>query len=433
MPKEKIKTFSSKKLKINSQLIEPNALTVLKILQQANFKAFLVGGAVRDLLLGKTPKDFDIVTNAYPEQVRKIFKSNSLIIGRRFKIVHVYFKVLNETRSKKYNKNIYCRQIIEVATFRSNHTNDKDLSAQGRLIVDNNYGSLLEDAYRRDFTINAFYYDPIAQVIIDQHDGIKDIENKQLKIIGNVSLRYKEDPLRIIRAIRLSAKLNLTIERNTLIGFEGAKHLLIYEPKARLFEESLKILMSNNVTQIINDIYQLALPNSCFPLFNMLKVVINNSQSFENYIFAKVQHRINNNEDVSVIFLLAALLWNQIYPAWVTHIDYSSNQEIALKDICQNLLLKLVKKIGISVNIYRHIVALYMFQFHFISLDKKQLHDVENNRKFRQAWHLYSMRKQFYSPNSKKLVWWSQYIEAGLKQREKLLKASSAKLIFKDI
>jgi poly(A) polymerase len=430
MKKDKIKALSAKKLKLSAKLIDENALQVIKILQRHKFQAFIVGGAVRDLLLQQKPKDFDIVTNAHPEQVRKIFRNNSLIIGKRFKIVHVYFKVLNETRSKKYHKNIYDRQIIEVSTFRANIVDKNNLSVHGKVIFDNNYGTLLDDSYRRDFTINALYYDPIANVIVDQQNGLQDVTNKQLKMIGNVHLRYIEDPLRLIRAIRLSVKLGLSIEQNTLIGFQKAKNLLVHEPKARLFEESLKILMSSNVSQIISDIYELGIPDHVFPLFSLLKDSIQTSDSFENYIFARMQDRIKNNEDVSISFLLAALLWNKAYELWV---KYSNNKKQndaeTLKSACQDLEIKLTKKIGIPISIYRHIESLYMFQLHFSSLNRQQIHDIVNNKKFRQAWHLYNMRQSFYNPNSKKLQWWAEYIDSEEDKREKLLKSPIAQAI----
>lgn len=430
MKRQKINALGAEKYKINPKLIDPNALQVIEILQQHQFQAFIVGGAIRDLLLKQKPKDFDIVTDAHPEQVRRIFRNNSLIIGKRFKIVHVYFKTLHEARSKKYNKNIYERQIIEVSTFRSNMVDKNNISTHGKVMSDNNYGTLLEDSFRRDFTINALYYDPIANIIIDQQNGLQDIKNKQLRMIGNVHLRYIEDPLRLIRAIRLSVKLGLTIEQNTVIGFQKAKSLLVHEPKARLFEESLKILLSSNVAQIISDIYDLGIADHVFPLFSVLKEAIQNPESFENYIFAKMQDRINTGEDVSISFLLAALMWNQAYAVWSKNrTNKTISDYLALKNSCREIETQFTKRIGIPISIYRHMESIYMYQLNFVNMPLHQLHDFVNNKKFRQAWHLYNMRQNFYNNKSSKLSWWSEYVDGSTEKREKLITNSIAKTI----
>ena len=194
---KKVHSFFKSK-KINHELISDSALDTLKMLKKNNYKAFIVGGAVRDILMGYKPKDFDIATNATPEQVRSIFKK-SRIIGRRFKLVHV----------------IYGREIIEVSTFRAKPREKIQMS--NGVIKDNEYGSIEEDAERRDFTINALYYDVEDKNIIDFYDGLKDIQDNQLRLIGKPNVRYKEDPIRILRAIRFAAKLKMEIHSETLV------------------------------------------------------------------------------------------------------------------------------------------------------------------------------------------------------------------------
>ncbi|MFN7095464.1 MAG: polynucleotide adenylyltransferase PcnB, partial [Burkholderiales bacterium] len=178
------KTLSAAKYGVSNQLVNSDAMYVIEKLHSHGFDGYIVGGGIRDLLLRKTPKDFDIVTNATPELVRKIFKRNSIIIGRRFKIVHVVFNNINPDKMIN-NRPLRERNIIEISTYRSAKILQQSLNEYGRIMVDNNYGNQKEDSSRRDFTINALYYDPIREVIIDYHDGIKDIEAKVVRMIGD--------------------------------------------------------------------------------------------------------------------------------------------------------------------------------------------------------------------------------------------------------
>lgn len=224
--------------------ISDAALRVLRGLNAAGYDSYLVGGGVRDLLLGRQPKDFDIATDATPEQIKKVFK-NSRIIGRRFKIVHVRFG----------------REIFEVTTFRGPHNNrnvvgdkgqqnikglESAQSNNGLILRDNVYGRIDEDAERRDFTINSLYYTLKDFVILDFTGGIEDIQKKTIRIIGNPTERYIEDPVRMLRALRFSAKLNFKIETNTLEPIDKLAHLLGSISTARLFDESIKLLATGH-------------------------------------------------------------------------------------------------------------------------------------------------------------------------------------------
>jgi poly(A) polymerase len=192
--------YSGKSLGLNKSLISRHAMTVLNGLRKKGYDGYLVGGCVRDMLLGLEPKDFDVATNASPEQVRQAFR-NGRIIGRRFKIVHVRFG----------------REVIEVTTYRGapakKHQDDRihRVGEEGRLLADNVYGSLDEDAMRRDLSVNALYYDPATDEVIDYHDGLADIKNGLLRVIGNPSERYREDPVRMLRVVGFSSKLGFVI------------------------------------------------------------------------------------------------------------------------------------------------------------------------------------------------------------------------------
>ena len=225
------KIYSFFKLKkINHALISNSALDTLTILKKNNFHAFIVGGAVRDILMGYKPKDFDIATNATPEQVRSIFK-RSRIIGRRFKLVHV----------------IYGREIIEVSTFRAKPR--EKIKMSNGVLKDNEYGSIKEDAERRDFTINALYYDVEDKNIIDFYDGIRDIQDNQLRLIGKPKLRYKEDPIRILRAIRFAAKLKMEIHSESVSEIKNSINLLKSVPYSRLFDEIMKFFLTGHAQE----------------------------------------------------------------------------------------------------------------------------------------------------------------------------------------
>ena len=212
--------------------ISDSALKVLYRLKNAKYKAYLVGGAVRDILLGRKPKDFDVVTDAKPEQIRELFR-NCRLIGRRFRLAHIQFG----------------KEIIEVSTFRApHHISDKSEghAKDGRIIRDNVYGDIDDDVWRRDFTINALFYNIEDFSIVDYAGGIKDLETGQLRLIGDPKKRYVEDPVRMLRAIRFSSKLDLSIHSTTESSIGVYSNLLENIPSARLYEEILKLFMSGN-------------------------------------------------------------------------------------------------------------------------------------------------------------------------------------------
>ena len=216
---------------LDKSLISSAAMQTVDVLQDADFEAFIVGGGVRDLLLGDSPKDFDVATNATPEQITSLFR-RSRIIGRRFKIVHVRFG----------------REVIEVTTFRGSHTEgtggESKQCDSGVLLRDNVYGDIQSDALRRDFTVNALYYDPSTERIHDYTNGYRDLKARQLDIIGDADARYKEDPVRMLRAVRFSVKLGFTLTRQSEAPIVAHADYLKHIPPARLFEEVLKLFLS---------------------------------------------------------------------------------------------------------------------------------------------------------------------------------------------
>lgn len=241
--------------RINPQLISPNAVKVTHVLQEAGYHAYIVGGAVRDLLLGIAPKDFDVATNATPEEVQKLFK-RSRLIGRRFQIVHVTF----------YGNGRDRQEIIEVSTFRALLQEEGEhLAESGRILRDNVWGSQAEDAARRDFTINAMYYDPRTQVVLDYHHGIDDIQKRVLRMIGNPTQRYREDPVRMLRAVRFAAKTGFSIDPQTLTPIQELAPLIHDVPGARLFDEMLKLLMSGHAWASLQKLREVGLSRDSYP------------------------------------------------------------------------------------------------------------------------------------------------------------------------
>lgn len=413
------KIYSALELNLNRQMLDKDALETIEILQKHKHSAYIVGGGVRDLLLAKKPKDFDIVTSATPEQIKKVFGHKAIIIGRRFKIVHVHFSRLNEERSAKLGKKIHDRHILELSTFRSNKIIDDNLSNHGRILVDNNYGTMDEDAFRRDFTINALYYDPIKEKIYDYHDGITDIKNKVLRIIGKPQDRYIEDPVRILRAIRLSEKLGVTIDDNTFIPFKTTKELLVNEPRGRLFEEMIKLLVSGSSMSVINDLIDLRIPRKVFPILDRL--FFQHDSEMPKRVLQKTDTRISIGEDVSVLYVFAALMWESIYKTWISDQEkFHHSQKQSLFDaIAYNKAILFDS--GVTQNMYSNMREIWLLQYDFEHPNLNKLDNLLKHGRFRPAWHLFSLRNEFNQIDPTIYEWWNKFINDEKADKTQLL------------
>ena len=281
---------------ISRKSISEAALKVLYRLTSSGYRACLVGGGVRDLLLNKQPKDFDIATDATPEQLRGLFR-NSRIIGRRFRLVHIRFG----------------REVIEVATFRSNAADSQrnELSSEGRILRDNTFGDIEDDAIRRDFTVNALYYDIENYSILDYTQGLADIESRSLRLIGNADTRYQEDPVRMLRAVRFAAKLDFDIEQESARAIFDCGHLLRDIPAARLFDETLKLFHSGNASGVFGLLRHYQLLQYLFPALDelLLREPAEAMLDFIDQALVNTDARINNDQHVSPAFIFAILLW----------------------------------------------------------------------------------------------------------------------------
>ncbi|NDF05681.1 MAG: polynucleotide adenylyltransferase PcnB [Betaproteobacteria bacterium] len=309
---------------IDHTLVDERAMNVVRTLQERGFEAYIVGGAVRDLLVGLKPKDFDVATNATPEEVKACFR-RAFIIGRRFRIVHVVYG-----RGREH-------EVIEVSTFRAyldsndaeqvsgnERTSKKALSnmthavdASGRVLRDNVWGPQEEDAARRDFTVNAMYYDPLTGDVIDYHHGLEDGKKRVLRMIGDPVARYREDPVRIIRAVRFAAKLNhlgFKIEPRTAKPLKASVGLLADVPQSRLFDEMLKLLQTGHALASIEQLKTLGMARGIYPL---LDVVVERVES--DFVHAALQdtdRRVGEGKPVAPSFLLACVLWADVREGW---------------------------------------------------------------------------------------------------------------------
>jgi len=281
---------------ISRKSIAEPALKVLYRLSKSGFRACLVGGGVRDLLLGIEPKDFDVATDATPEQVRELFK-NSRIIGRRFRLVHIRFG----------------RDIIEVATFRG-HDEDSartELDTEGRILRDNTFGEIEEDAIRRDFTANALYYDIRDYSVLDYVGGLRDIEERSLRLIGDPSVRYQEDPVRMLRAVRFAAKLDFSIEEAAAAAIYECGHLLAVIPPARMFDEVIKLFHSGSALRVYELLRHYGLLKYLVPALDEY-LSDDPSEAMLDFIdlaLVNTDARVNSGQPVSPGFIFAVLLW----------------------------------------------------------------------------------------------------------------------------
>jgi len=315
---------------IDPKLVDERAVKVVGTLVEGGYEAYIVGGAVRDLLVGLRPKDFDVATNATPEQVKGLFR-RAFIIGRRFRIVHVVFGRGRQDRGLS--------EVIEVSTFRAmmdaaaaeqvsgnEKTSKSDLAnkshvvdAEGRVLRDNVWGPQIEDAARRDFTINAMYYDPLREIVVDYHGGIGDVKKKLLRMIGDPATRYREDPVRIIRAVRFAAKLGFEIEAKTRAPIKAMAGLLDNVPASRTFDEMIKLLQTGHALASIEQLKKLGLHRGVFPVLDVALDEAHRHDGREKFVqlaMADTDRRVGEGKPVAPSFMLACMLWHDVLDRW---------------------------------------------------------------------------------------------------------------------
>jgi len=392
--------------------ISKAALSVLYQLHTAGYQAFLVGGGVRDVLLGRIPKDFDVVTNAQPEQVKRLFR-NCRLIGRRFVLAHVRLS----------------KEIVEVATFRAHH--DKGgggVMEQGRIVRDNVYSnSLDDDALRRDFTINALYYDISDFSLLDYGNSLADLDARVIRLMGEPTQRYQEDPVRMLRAIRFSAKLGFTIEPQTAEPIYELSGLLAAIPPARLFEEVLKLFLSGHAVQSYVQLRHYDIFKQLFPYTDMC-LDDPHALALIEQVFHNTDKRLADNKPVAPAFLLAALLWPPISRLVPEKPIKGFNQQEVLLEACQHVLGKQQRHVAIPRRISVLMQEIWLLQNRLTrqrKAKKKSLSVLEHPR-FRAGYDFLLLRA---SAGEQEMVseveWWTNFLNSDTKGRESLLAGGS--------
>ena len=374
-------------------------------LQAAGYQAYVVGGAVRDLLLDKIPKDFDVATDATPEEVKRVFR-RSRIIGRRFRLVHVMFG----------------EELVEVATFRCMmEAEDAQTDAHGRLLRDNEFGDQEQDAARRDFTANALFYDPATQEIFDFHRGYEDTRNHILRIIGDPLVRYREDPVRMLRAVRLSAKLGINLDPATAAPIAQMKSLLDNVPEARLLDEVLKMLLSGHSVECIQQLHKMDLHHGLLPLLD----VIMEQPMGEKFVMLALRNtdeRIRQEKSVSPAFLFAALLWHEVLATWNQLVQQGERPVGAMHTAMDEVLARQKKKLAIP---HRHdavMKEIWLMQQRFEQRSGQRPYRLLEQPRFRAGFDFLLLRCASNEVDNELGLWWDEFQDASEARREEMLR-----------
>ena len=401
---------------VSRDSMSENALKVLYRLHNSGYQAYLVGGCVRDALLGKEPKDFDVTTDATPEQIKGLFR-NCRLIGRRFRLAHIVFG----------------REVIEVATFRGHHENndegeskDSKQSNDGQLMRDNVFGSIEEDAQRRDFTINAMYYNIADYSISDFAGGMQAIQNKEITLIGDPETRYREDPVRMLRAVRFAAKLDMQISEQSAEPIKRLAPLMANIPAARLFEEILKLLLSGQGLVTYKLLSEFHLFEPLFPqLAPLLLQAGSRENQFVEQVLTNTDNRINTGQRVTPAFIFAAFMW---YPleercqqlmveGGLNHFDAFN---LALNDVMHRQIQRIMipKRFGTVIR------EIWQLQNRLPKRYGRRAYQMLEHPKFRAAYDFLLLRGQIEGGDLLELAdWWTVFQEADEEQRKTMLEA----------
>ncbi len=415
---------------INRDLVDAKAWEVVTTLKDAGFEAFIVGGAVRDLLLGLRPKDFDVATNAEPEEVKRLFK-RAFVIGRRFRIVHVVYG-----RGREH-------EVIEVSTFRA-HLDSADaeqvsgnektskaalsgmqhaVDASGRVLRDNVWGPMEEDAARRDFTINAMYYDPETQVVVDYHKGIDDIRKKRIKMIGEPEARYREDPVRIIRAARFAAKLassGFKIEPKTAKPLTEMLRLLHDVPQSRMFDEMLKFLQTGHGIASIQTLRELGLAKGIYPLLDV--IVARADEPMIKTALIDTDKRIAADKGVSPSYLLACVLWRDVNELWEKKKSRNEHPFPALQDAIDEVFNTRIGDVSGRGKLAADMREIWMMQPRFDKRTSSSVFSLVEHLRFRAGYDFLRLRAETGEVAVSLADWWLEFSEADQAGREDLAK-----------
>lgn len=397
--------YSRQEHKIDRHHVSRNAIKVCEVLQQHGHEAYIVGGAVRDLLIGLEPKDFDVATSATPEQVQPLFR-RARIIGRRFKLVHVVFG----------------REIIETSTFRAPSSGEQLTDDHGRILRDNVYGNQKQDAERRDFTINALYYDPVNETVIDWHQGVQDLNRRVVRMIGEPATRYREDPVRMLRAVRFAVKLKGKIDPGTEAPIAAVAALINNVPAARLFDEILKLLTCGDAMQCVKQLRAHGLHSGLLPL---LEIILEDPQghAFIERALERTDARIRAGKTVSPSFLFAALLWPQVRLHWQRLCNAGEHVAPALIAAADAVLNAQTESLAINRRYASDMREIWFMQPRFERRVPRVINRLFAQPKFRAAVEFLQLRAACDEFDSVLAQWWMDLADASDSERAHMLQS----------
>jgi poly(A) polymerase len=401
---------------ISRKNISQNALKVLYRLHEHGYRALLVGGGVRDLLLGREPKDFDVATDATPEEVRDIFR-NCRLIGRRFRLAHVHFK----------------GDIIEVATFRGSGdtpAEGQEADGDGRIVRDNCYGTLEEDAFRRDFTVNALYYDIADFSVVDYVGGVEDLRAGRVRLIGDPETRYTEDPVRMLRAVRFAAGLGFFIDMASAAPIPGMSGMLESIPPARLFEECNKLFLSGESVTIYQMLRRFRLFEQLFPATaEILHEEANHyPHTFLTHVFADTDQRVADERPVTPAFVLAALLWHPVHRRWGELVaeEGEESPEEAVQRAGGQVLRDQVQHVSVPKRFTEPMREIWHIQARMERARGKRALRLLGHPRFRAAYDFLLLRARSGEADEALADWWTQLLEADTDERSRITGAQSS-------
>jgi poly(A) polymerase len=403
LPSEATVRVPRSKHGLSREAISPAASKVCTVLRDAGFSGYVVGGAVRDLLLGIVPKDFDVATDARPEQVKPLFR-RALIIGRRFRLVHV----------------IIGADTVEVSTFRAADPDTAEKDEHGRVLRDNVFGSQAEDAKRRDFTVNALYFDPAIEEVVDFHGGLADLRKRVLRVIGDPETRYREDPVRMLRAVRLAAKLGLTLDPATRAPIRRLAPLMERVPPARLFDEMLKLLLSGHASACLRQLREVGLHKGLLPL---LDVILDQplGERFVTLALAQTDERVLAGRPVSPAFLFAALLWHEVLAAWKTRASRGERSIAALDQAMDDVLETQAEKLAITRKLTATMREVWSMQPRFEARSGSRAYRLLEAPRFRMAYDFLALRAASGEVPADLEAWWRAFQAADAETRKAML------------
>lgn len=415
--------------RINPELVDERAVTVTRTLRQAGYEAYVVGGAVRDLLLGLRPKDFDVATNATPEQVKSLFR-RAFIIGRRFRIVHVVFG-----RGRDH-------EVIEVSTFRAymdaaaaeavtgNEKTGKQALAgmqhavdtSGRVLRDNVWGPQDEDATRRDFTVNALYYEPESQILVDYHRGIDDSAGRLLRLIGDPVARYREDPVRILRAVRFAAKLaplGFRLEPRSAKPLVSMRGLLSDVPQSRLFDEMLKLLQTGHGVGSVAQLQALGLGQGVYPLLDL--IVERSAHPFIAAALSDTDRRVGESKPVAPSFLLACVLWPDVQTGWQQRISVGEHTHPAMQSAIDVVFDERIGDVSGRGKLGADMREIWMMQLRFDRRIGTTPYSLVEQPRFRAGFDFLRLRADVGEVDVALADWWQEFSVGDDSVREDLI------------